>query len=292
MRNIIFFMFITVTTIGKTVAQDLETEAKLLFIRAEELYNEGQFTDCLSKLKQAEINLNGANVKILFLKAHTLEKLTNESWSKYSGQLKDCIDEFYSKVDKSTYSTEKYMEFSSLSLRFKAKQKRYADEFLRLNENTDLEGFKGYMTEFAGTENLNKLKSKYTPLLEEDAKKKAVAERRNKISEIDALYGKKIRKNRNAFIGMASSGVILFIMAGAFISTDNVDTSGDNPLPGLGYVFLLPTGGALTAGSFIPMGYWISASGKRKKAINGLALDVPRFNCINNSVNWGVSYKF
>ncbi len=105
-------------------AQDAETQAIVMYGKAEQLYNENKYDEALTKLNQAEKLLDTTNTKILYLKANILNQLMTKN-SSFESDFEKVLALFFTIVDKETYSKDKYIEMVGMDMDWKeTKEKR------------------------------------------------------------------------------------------------------------------------------------------------------------------------
>ena len=66
---------------SKTFGQDSQTEARILYIQAEELLNENYYSEALNKLSTSEDLLGKTTPKILYLKIQIYDRIIIQDWS-------------------------------------------------------------------------------------------------------------------------------------------------------------------------------------------------------------------
>ena len=105
---------------GHLYAQDIQNSARQLYLDANDLYNSGKYYESASKLITAESLLGNTNSKILFLKAHVYQKLTQKD-AAYLTLLNSSLDQFFEITDKTVYPANKYNEMLAIKLGYAPK---------------------------------------------------------------------------------------------------------------------------------------------------------------------------
>lgn len=119
MKKICLLLIIFFTqNINLVSAQDIETEAKVIYGKAEDSYNEGNYKDALSKISQVEQIFESPNAKVLYLKAKTLHQLILLKFG-FQNEYEITLNKFFEVVNKETFSIEKYTEMVELNLDWK-----------------------------------------------------------------------------------------------------------------------------------------------------------------------------
>jgi outer membrane protein assembly factor BamD (BamD/ComL family) len=76
-------------------AQDANLEAKVLYTKAEEAFNSGNYTESLKQLDNVENTLGATNSRILYLKANCYNNLLKTDW-RYADKLSATLNQFFS----------------------------------------------------------------------------------------------------------------------------------------------------------------------------------------------------
>jgi len=114
-------------------AQDKSSEAKVIFSKAEDLFNDSEYEDCIEKLEECEVLLKATNTKILFLKVKSLNILAKTD-PVYIGDLQSSIEAFFKMIgNKSDYPQEKYLEIVEINLESKKLTSIHKEIFERSN---------------------------------------------------------------------------------------------------------------------------------------------------------------
>lgn len=173
-------------------AQDKETEAMVIYGKAEDSYNEGNYQDVLTKLKRVEQILAAPNSKILYLKAKSLNKLIiNKSGSQK--EYENTLNSFFEIVNKETFSVEKYTEMVELNLDWQELKLKLKEEEFRSyqailnNQLPDIANLNNFVIEYP--------ESKYIKVLQEDYAKKNQAQKQKELQIQKEKEAQKIKED-------------------------------------------------------------------------------------------------
>lgn len=188
-------LFLIAASFVNIKAQDVQTEAKILFSQAEDLLNQDKYKESIQKLNSIENALGSTNPKILYLKIQNYQRLIKTDWNEYEN-LRSSILNFFELVDKSTYSPDKYLEISAISMNIKEKKNKYEADFLRLSEGKDFLGFKTFIIEFPNSDYALKLQTIYQLNIDQERAQLARQSYFQKVDLIKDSYRYKLKKGQ------------------------------------------------------------------------------------------------
>jgi len=267
--------------LGSVQAQDRDTEARLHYLKAEELLNEDKIVESLDRLTKAEESLGSTNKKILFLKIQAYDRLIKKDWS-YAPRLKSSLSEFFS-GDMSSVSKEKQYDISVISVNFKETFSEYESEYQSLKSVKNYGKFKRFLTRFPNSDYGKQLALIYSSEIEAEAAAEKRESRKLQILNITDKYSNQIKKSKTKAIVFLALG-ITFTTAVAII---------DMPPPEepLFWAFISPS----LVFNGLGIGYtasWISLGVKKRKEIQNLQVGLPSYNLDTGHFQMGFRYRF
>jgi hypothetical protein len=286
MKKLLFFLI--AASCMNMKAQDVQTEAKILYSQAEDLLNQDKYKESIQKLISIENTLGSTNPKILYLKIQNYHRLIKMDWNEYEN-LRSSILKFFELVDKSTYSPDKYLEISAISMNVKEKKNKYEEDFLRLSEGKDFLGFKTFLSEFPNSDYALKLKTVYQLNINQE---QAQIERQSYSQKVDLIkdsYKYKLKKRSGRTIALFALTGTYTLLGSIFYGLN--ENEGSEVFDILGTSFLI-CGGISGVAAMGVAGSWIALKVKQNNEIKRLHVSFPRYNLRNNSIQIGLSYTF
>lgn len=268
-------------SLGAVQAQDRDTEARLHYLKAEELLNEGKLVESLDRLTKAEESLGSTNKKILFLKIQAYDRLLKTDWS-YAPRLKSSLSEFFS-GDMSLISKEKQYDISVISVNFKESFSEYESEYQSLKSVKNYDKFKQFLNRFPYSDYGKQLALIYSSEIEMEAAAEAKESRKLQILNINEKYSSKIKKSKTKAIVFLVLGVTNTI----FIPLIDMPP----PEEPLFWLFISPS----LVFNGLGIGYtasWISLGAKKRKEIQNLQVGLPAYNLNTGHLQMGFRYRF
>jgi len=209
LRKIILSSFLLVCLINHCVAQDANLEAKVLYNKAEEAFNNSNYLESLKQLDNVENTLGTTNSRILYLKANCYNNLLKDDW-KYATSLTAVLNQFFDITDQNKYPQEKYMDMVSIRVDLNGKIKDYEPGYQLLKNSSNKVEISNYVNNYP--------KSPHAAVLQESLTNiSRIEERQEKDEKRQALekkYGSLIKKKFVKGVACTSIGSA-FLIAGA-----------------------------------------------------------------------------
>ncbi len=135
-KIILLFLCALFATISN--AQITDNEAKELYQKAEDLFDEKDYYECYEVCNNLEKKIGKSNPKILYLKIKAIKenldnnpqksnKILNRNYNNYNNFVQN-TNNFFSLIDKDTYPSDKYDEILRIQNQFKTELKNYEFE--------------------------------------------------------------------------------------------------------------------------------------------------------------------
>lgn len=283
----LLFVFLLCTL--SLYAQDPQTEARILYNQAEELLNEGKYKESLQKLTNAEEVLSTTNPKILYLKIQNYDRIVSSDWNE-SKKLQTLITTFFETVDKSTYSPEKYLEISSISLKLKDKTQLYEAEFTKLSSGNNYDGYKKFVNEFPNSDYSKRLRTAYQEKIDDEVARVKREKYIERVVDIKNGYKPKMKRLMNGLkLSLIFTGVY-GILGGIFYIIDPyVQTDGVLKIVGISFLGISGVPALCSVGYGISIG---ALKAKQNRDINKLEVSIPHYNLRQNTFQTGLRYRF
>lgn len=289
MKRKLFLLFILLYCTLNMYAQDPQTEARILYNQAEELLNEGKYKESLQKLTNAEEVLRTTNPKILYLKIQNYDRIVSSDWNE-SRKLQTLITTFFETVDKSTYSPEKYMEISSISLKLKDKTQQYEAEFTKLSSGNNYDGYKKFVNEFPNSDYTKKLRTVYQEKIDDELDRIKREKYIEKVVDIKNAYKPKMKRLMNGLkLSLTFTGVYGIVGGILYIIDPYVETDGVLKIVGISFLGISGVPALCSVGYGISIG---ALKAKQNREINRLEVSIPNYNYRQNTFQTGLRYKF
>lgn len=127
-------IFILVLNFSFSSAQISDTDAKIMYQQAEDLYNQNKFYDASQKTLQLKERMGNWTPKVLYLRLKSVNSsfvekdnsaLSYSKTKKQFSELNDECDIFFKIVDSKTYPGEKYKDIQNIQIYFQKSMKEY-----------------------------------------------------------------------------------------------------------------------------------------------------------------------